>query len=347
MRFQKMIILLVCVGWALGAPAQGLRYGWSSLKGLEKVAQEGKPAAQADLAQYYLLSEQYDQAFVWFKKAAHNGEAEGFYGLGLCYEKGWCGVEKDLKKAFRFYKKAARKNSPGGLYKTALFLHDGTAGKAQPKKALAYMQRAAEKGSTSAQHFLALSYTEGETQGITQDYQKAAYYWQKLAEKADPTACFNLGYLYYYGYGVPKDLRRAFEWDLCAAQGGLAEGQFQVGQAYLNAEGVAADWAKGLQWLEEAAAQGYGPALEKLKSVSYYVYQGPDVEQETSGRVSSIEELKERAEAGEAAAQYLYGSLCQEKLRPAGQECDPVFWYQKAAAQGLPAAQEKLKDISK
>ena len=54
-----------------------------------------------------------------------------------------------------------------------------------------------------------------------------------------------------------------------------------------------------------------------------------------------------RAEEGSAAAQYLYGSLCEQKPDVVGEPCDADFWYQKAAAQGLEAAIEKLKTRAK
>ena len=341
---MKKAAIFIALLAACAAQAEGLHYGWGSLESLEKAAREGKPAAQADLGQYYLLAEEYGQALPWLQKAAKRGDAEGLYGLGFCYETGYCGKDTDIKKAAKYYKKAARKNSPGGLYRTALFLHDGTAMKADPKKALEYMRRAAEKGNMDARLFLASAYFEGNTDGIKQDYKEAAKYWKMLAEADNARACFNLGYLYYYGYGVPQDYRRAFEWDLRAAQLGLPEGQYQTGMAYLRGEGVAVDGVKGLQWVEKAAGQGYAPAAELMETADYYVYIGPDVGEESPGRAGSVIDLKKRAEAGEASAQFLYASLCKNVLRKQGDPCDAEFWYRKAAAQGLEAAKAELKE---
>lgn len=344
MHWQKIIMILGCLCLPLAAGARVFGYGWNSLEALEKAALEGNPRAEADLGKYYMLAEEYDQALPWLKKAAKQKEPEGFYGLGFCYEYGVCGLEQNIKKAAAYYKKAARKDSPGGLYKTALFLHDGTGMKANPRKALVYMERAAEKASSPAQRFLAEAYMDGKTDAVTQDYKKAAFYWRKLAASGtDAQACFNLGYLYYYGYGVAKDVHRAFEWDLCAAQAGLAQGQYQVGQAYLNGEGVSVDMVQALSWLEKAAAQGYEPARQLLENISYYVYQGPETGAKSVGHIESAAELQKRAEAGDPGAQYLYGSLCESVLRANAVPCDPLIWYQKAAAQGLAAAQEKLR----
>ena len=52
------------------------------------------------------------------------------------------------------------------------------------------------------------------------------------------------------------------------------------------------------------------------------------VKRQNAGRVESV---KKRAEAGEAAAQYLYVRLCENILRKEGTEGCPVFRYRKAA----------------
>ncbi len=271
MNICRLMLVAASILGALCVQARGLGLAWNSLEELEKAAREGKPAAEADLGKYYLLASEQEQALPWLQKAAKHKEAEGFYGLGLCYENGACGVERNIRKAASYYKKAARKNSPGGLYKLAVFLYGGTGMKANPHKALIYMERAAEKGSRQAWQFLAQVYASGDTDSIMQDYKKAAFYWEKLADENDARACLNLGYLYYYGYGVPQDFRRAFEWNLCAAQGGLAEGQYQVAQAYWNGEGVSANRTEAIKWWQQAATQGYKPAQERVDCSACYL----------------------------------------------------------------------------
>lgn len=183
--------------------------------------------------------------------------------------------------------------------------------------------------------------------GVEQNYKKAVPYWKKLAAAGDAEACFNLGYLHYYGYGVEKDLEKAFEWDLCAAQRGLPQGQYQVGLAYARGEGVPEDVSRGVEWINQAAEQGFEPAQQWLDNLSYFLYEGPDLGEAGIGRVESLLHLKRRAEGGSAAAQYLYASFCEEHPEKIGEDCDAEYWYQKAAEQGVEAAIKKLKERDK
>lgn len=341
MNLRKTAAVAACM-CALCAQAAGLRYGWKSLEDLEKAAREGKPSAQADLGRYYAAAGEYEEAFPWLEKAAKKGDPDALYMTGYCYETGKCGRESDLNKAVRYYKKAAAKNSAAALYEMAVFLHDGKGMKQNKTKAVDYMKRAADKGSVDAWKFLAEAYYGGKEDGFKQDYKEALKYWKKLAAEEDAAACYNLGNLYYNGYGVAKDAHQAFSYDLKAAGLGLAAAQYRVGKAYLDGDGVEADAVQGAQWLEKAAAQGYDKAGELLGGINYYVYKGPDVGAKSGGKVGGAQELERQARAGDPGAQYMYGSLCEEVLQKQGVMCDPLEWYRKAAGQGSGPALFKL-----
>jgi TPR repeat protein len=52
------------------------------------------------------------------------------------------------------------------------------------------------------------------------DYSTALKEWQPLAEQGDANAQYNLGKLYYHGWGVPQDYGQARDWyRKAAAQG--------------------------------------------------------------------------------------------------------------------------------
>jgi TPR repeat protein len=52
------------------------------------------------------VSQDYQQAASWFRKAAEAGDVRSMYFLGFMYENGW-GVEKDRQQAISWYRKAA------------------------------------------------------------------------------------------------------------------------------------------------------------------------------------------------------------------------------------------------
>lgn len=313
-------LLLSVALWA--APAKTT---WESMEELSKEAQAGRAAAQAELGRHYFALGEYAEAWTWFSKAARKGNGEGLFGVGYCYETGVCGVEANLPQAISYYKKAVAKKNANGLYRMALLLHDGAPGvKTNPQKALRYMEQSAERGSPQAQTFLAEAYFTGEQAGIGQDYEKARFYWEKLERKGDLKARFNLANLYYHGHGVHKDLRRAFELDMSAAQEGFAPAQYQVAENFMYGEGVEIDAVASMQWLEKAAAQGYEPAMKALETADYYVYKGPDVGYKSNGRVTGLAELRKEAKAGDEAARKLHNSLCEQLRRTKDSDCELI-----------------------
>ena len=77
------------------------------------------------------------------------------------------------------------------------------------------------------------------------------------AESGLAEAQWLLGHIYFYDLaekGAQPEL--AFSWYLRAAETGLTKAQTLVGGAYLNAQGVTADYAKAYEWLSRAAEKG-------------------------------------------------------------------------------------------
>lgn len=62
--------------------------------------------------------------------------------------------------------------------------------------------------------------------------------WQKLAERGDPKAQFNLGVLYDEGRGVTRDRSKAIELWTRAAENGDPQAQHNIALAYLAGKSV-------------------------------------------------------------------------------------------------------------
>ena len=65
------------------------------------------------------------------------------------------------------------------------------------------LEREAKNGVPNAQFILGNMYHLGD--GVVQDYEKAAYWYEKAANNGEIAAQLNLGILYYQGKGVKKD----------------------------------------------------------------------------------------------------------------------------------------------
>lgn len=76
-----------------------------------------------------------------------------------------------------------------------------------------------------------------------------------------------MGYFYYEGLGVKKDLQQAFYWTKKAAEHGDRDGQCNLAWFYEDGMGVSKDAEKARYWYGQAALQGHDLAMEKCKEL--------------------------------------------------------------------------------
>lgn len=149
---------------------------------------------------------------------------------------------------------------------------------ASDKQALSQCHRLAEKGDAAAQYKVASMYYEGK--GLSQDI-RSAIYWSghaakqgnteakalhdaALAELEDavrqgnPEAQFNLAWMHWHGYGLPRDNTKAIDLYEKSAKQGNTEAQYTLGMIYSEDVRFPHDGAKAKDWYEKAAIQGTG-----------------------------------------------------------------------------------------
>ena len=76
-----------------------------------------------------------------------------------------------------------------------------------------------------------------------------------------------MGFRYYNGEGVEKNMTEAVEWWRKAAEQGHAKAQFILGDCYYKGEGVAKDKTEAVGWWRKAAKEECIPAREALKNL--------------------------------------------------------------------------------
>lgn len=109
----------------------------------------------------------------------------------------------------------------------------------------------------------------------------------KLAKQGNAEAQFNLGWMYYNGYGVRQDHAKAAKWLEKAAAQNDASAQFLLGGMYKFGDGVRQDYAKAIEWFEKAAAQDHANAqffLGKMYNLGQGVRQNLDTAKEWFGK---------------------------------------------------------------
>lgn len=84
-----------------------------------------------------------------------------------------------------------------------------------------------------------------------------------LAEKGYPLAECQIGYFYYDGLGVEKNLEKALYWTRRAAEHGDRDGQFNLAWFYEEAIGTIQDLKQAKYWYRQAALQNHDLAVKK------------------------------------------------------------------------------------
>ena len=85
------------------------------------------------------------------------------------------------------------------------------------------------------------------------DTAQAIEWFRKAAAQGYPSAEFQMGQLYDFGFGVAEDDREAIAWYRKAAEHGHAAGQRAVGDFYRKGRGVDADAAEAVRWYRRGA----------------------------------------------------------------------------------------------
>lgn len=123
------------------------------------------------------------------------------------------------------------------------------------------------------------------------------------AEQGDAMAQNNLGNMYLNGNGVPQDYTEANMWLCLAANQGSAEAQVTLGAMYANGEGVPEDYKEAMKWFRLAAEQGNARAQNNLGST---YRRGLGVPQDYA---EAAKWYRLAAEQGLANAQYTLGVM--------------------------------------
>lgn len=101
----------------------------------------------------------------------------------------------------------------------------------------------------------------------TQQYEKCFEGHSALAQQGYPLAECQIGYFYYDGLGVEKNLEKAVYWTRRAADHGDRDGQCNLAWFYEDAVGVERDMEQAIFWYRKAALQKHDLAIEKCRKL--------------------------------------------------------------------------------
>lgn len=124
-----------------------------------------------------------------------------------------------------------------------------------PGYAADLLRQAADLGYVPAMTELGALYSFGK--GVPRDDQIALGWQLRAAEQGNPEALFRLGLIHGAGRGVPQDDQIAGAWIKKAALQGHTTAMFLLAMLHEDGVGVSASMVEMVRWLEAAAAQGH------------------------------------------------------------------------------------------
>ena len=157
-----------------------------------------------------------EEAALWYRKAADQGNADAQYKLGVMYFEGR-GVARDDASAIDWFRKAGEGGSAEAELTLAYMYSYGQGAPKDDAQAVIWYRKAAEQGNAKGESALAAAYEKG--RGAPLDLAQAAYWYGKAAERGDADSQYILGEMYAAGQGVAQDYIRAHMFLDLAASG--------------------------------------------------------------------------------------------------------------------------------
>lgn len=172
------------------------------------------------------------------------------------------------------------------------------------------------------------------------DYTTALREFRTLANTGMADAQYNVGFMYFNGRGVPKDLAKAAQWYRAAAEQGHAQAQVDLAIAYMQGQGVLRDLAEAVKWYGKAAEQGH---VSSQYNVGLMYFLGQGVPQDFAAAARWMERA---AEQGHASAQSTLGIMYSKGLGLPKENVLAYMWLSLAIS-NLPVGRVRDQVIRK
>lgn len=173
--------------------------------------------------------------------------------------------ENELKKSFNDILSLAHEDYPAAQYAASRFLREGYGTSPDEQESLKWLQRAASAPVPvpRAQLQLSVLYHDGYPPYIQKDLNKAFQLALAAAEAEEPLARYNAALMYINGEGTDKNEKLAFKYMRLAAKDRLPEAQMALSGFYRTGTGVKQNDYGAFTWMLNAARQGNARAQEQ------------------------------------------------------------------------------------
>ncbi|MGO9605386.1 MAG: TIR domain-containing protein [Candidatus Binataceae bacterium] len=203
--------------------------------------------------------------------------------------------------------------------------------------ALKEYQQASGQGDAEAEWELGRMYFRG--WGVDKNYPEALKWFRKSAEQGNALAAHGLGEMYMNGWGADQDYSAAIKWYRISAEQGNALGEYGLGVMRMNGWGVDKNYSMAVKWYRKSAEQGNALGQHGL-GVMYM--NGWGVDKDYS---EAVKWYRKSAEQGNALGECGLGIMYMNGWGVDKDKGEAIEWYQKAAAQGNQRAQKALSRL--
>ena len=135
-------------------------------------------------------------------------------------------------------------------------------------QAVETLTKLANEGNPLAQLRLGDLYFHGK--GVSEDENKAIYWWKKSAASGNAEAMYQIAHAYLFGNTAAKSVadpdREAATWYFQAASAGHAEAAYTLGLLFIAGKGVVEDRNEAIRWFRVAAGKGHVEARKALET---------------------------------------------------------------------------------
>ena len=173
------------------------------------------------------------------------------------------------------------------------------------------------------------------------DDPKEKFYWfEKAANRGDCFGMWNLGNAYINGNGVDKDIEHGLSLIVRGANNGCPGAAEQLARMYETGDNVEIDGQQAINWLEKAISLGSEDSLFNLANL---YYNGEIVAEDFKKALHYYKLASEKNNVQAFVMQgvlYLNGWGAEKDLNKA------IFWYRKAAVAGNSFAKKELKKLN-
>ena len=218
---------------------------------------------------------------------------------------------QNYNEAIKWYRKAITKGNAEAAYRLGLCYEKGHGVQKDNKTALLWYNTAAKQGNQEAQKRL-----------------------NEINKQSQQNTNVSASYAAMYNSEKPTQQNNEITDLIHKAQAGDVDAQYDLGNRYLNGDGVEQDVEKASYWFQQNTANTKKTQNNNASASYAAMYNNEKPTQQNN----EIADLIQKAQAGDAEAQCKLG-VWYEK----GQNYyEAVFWYKEAAEQGHADAQNNL-----